>query len=906
MIKEGMIALKKLLKKVSVLLALSMTMSLPVFAEDTRAILKADETELAINVLNELEITNCMENNASDIISRVDFAVYLGRMIGIDEYLGSEKTYYVDIPTNHYAINCVNYLTEIGAFSGYGDKRFDPEKAISVSEAVKVIFDMLGYRTYAQATGGVWSGYMGMADRTKLLDGFSGCTDLTYTEMCVLLYRAGFIPVAEMTLLANDKMKLSDDGEETLFERYWDITKEEGVIRAAGGVSLTDYENAGEKYIFINSKRYNAEDDNTDGLLGRYVTAIVRTEKDSEDCLVWATVSEKMNSEFSIDAWDFDKFENNTVYYLEEEKEKKYKVAPDANIIYNGSVAEYDINTIFGDFDKGSITLIDVTRDEIADTVIIDSYRTLTVGYVDIEKELIHNQFEKTDIIDLSKYEHKKFFTAEGVEISMDALVQGSVVSIKESYGKYIDVYSSGLSVEGAIENVREKDGRMYIKVNGGEYPVDKNYIKYGDWFESGNFNGRVGDILSFKLDIFDEVACITAASTQKKKVGYIIRMKEVIDSEIESVQIKLLEADGNINTYYLEDKVRIDGEVKRNSTEMYDALQLGDGRVIVYELSNDAKIRFIDTTNDTTSESKDALKPATGVNLGSTETVTNNYKGKRQWFKANRSYNGVIMASTSTVIFSVPESGVNIDDYYTVQNWSSYPDARYRKCFSYKFGDEGFYDDVIVEFRADGDISHNSPMLAVSNVTQELNSDDEVVHKIEGFNKGAPVSYQVDSYCFENSFTNAANSKTFKSAGDLEQGDIIQYVTDAEGRIAGIKLLVDYSDGIDTIPTFAKNANRGTNQKGYSGTINRMYALKKHTDGVELSYDKGSDSIWSINFSGGTMGITVIDTTETKNMVRKGTVQDIQAYNIHGENIGPIYMLSARFFPSEVIIYKK
>ena len=76
-------------------------------AENNRANINKNEAELATKILSKLEIMEYSSNNENDIISRIDFAVYLGRLLGVDEYAQSGVTYYTDVPDDHYALTCV-------------------------------------------------------------------------------------------------------------------------------------------------------------------------------------------------------------------------------------------------------------------------------------------------------------------------------------------------------------------------------------------------------------------------------------------------------------------------------------------------------------------------------------------------------------------------------------------------------------------------------------------------------------------------------------------------------------------------------------------------------------------------------------------------------------------------------
>ena len=889
---------------ISFILIISIALgTVTVIAEETKAEKAGYEYEIAVNLLNELEITTCNEFNENDFIKRADFAVYLGRLIKVNEYEIAKESYFEDIPMEHYAINCINMLTALGAFVGNEQGQFRPDDYISFNDAAKVILDVLGYKDYAMIKGGYPNGYIKMAKDADLLRGFSGEEKITYKALCVLLYRAGFVDVAEK-IAHGFNIKISDETGKNLFGLYWDLYKKEGVITGCNGVSLTG-DAIEDAVIEINGERYSCENKSVENLLGRYVEVIVSESGKNGNKFMYAVPLENYNSELCISADDFSKYENGTIYYYANDREKKYEIAKNANIIYNGSVAEYNISGIFKEFKKGNVYLIDVTRDKVADNVIIDSFKTATVVYKDTEKEIIRLKGE-TDPIDLSKYESVHVYTNEGAPITLASVGFNSVVTIKESYGRYIDIYLSGTVVEGKISSISEKKGKTFFKIEDESYAIDRDFINDKDWFKDGKFKGNMGDEYSFGIDKFGEIAYISDSLIGGKKAGYMIRCILSDDSMDKTVRIKLLEANGNVNTYDVDNKAKIDGETYRNPDKIHNAIMQGDGKVILYKLSNEGKINNIDTTNPGKNETENSLCTFVGAELLTHERATSSYPGCRQWFKENSSYNGIIMGNASTVVFSVPENGDDDEYLYTTDKISSFANGRYRKCMAYKIGKDSFYSNVIVEYNPTNMIVNSSPMMVISDVIESVDSDGDSVYILEGMSKASEVSYVVAKDCIENNFINGANNKAFSSAADFARGDLIQFSTDSSGKINAIKLLVDISDGVDTVPNFASNTNYGTYYKGYDYTINRVFCNKRYENGMSLSFEKGGEAIWNVDFSAGGITVTVVDLASEKNPVRKGSLEDLQSYDLLRDNIGPMYAVSARFFTRDIVIYKK
>lgn len=892
-------------------LASCMLVSVNVFSaeEEKRAEFKQAEYTLAQNVMDKLGILEYSEDNLTDVISRVDFAVYLARLLKINEYEMQDYTYYTDIVKNHYGLKSVNYLTEIGGFDGYGNSEFRPDEPISPIAAVKVIFNVLGYKNYAEAFGGYPNAYIEMASKTDLLEGFEGCKDLTREELSVLLFRAGLIEMATMDSKNAGGLVLKSDEGDTAFARYWDVYEKEGVVTSADFTSIQDGVDGKEGYIYFGEEFYSYNEFDASGLLGRYVNALVVENSDTEE-LLWAVLDEKKTEEITIDADDLNLYSDFSLkYYDENGKIKTETVETDAVFVYNGTVLEYDVAERINNINKGDITLIDSDGNNDADTVIINDYKTYVVGYIDRENEVIYDEFLKTQIIDLENYKYKKIYSMTGGVLDINSISTGCVLNIKESGGVYADIYvASGIS-SGTVTEIftDEATGRYGVCIdNDKRFLFDGEFVKNSNWFEDGVFKGNPGISINFITDKFSDIAYITGLGTGNKQIAYTMKIWYA-DDEAECVRFKLLKSDGNIVTVDASEKVSVDGKRYKSAKEAYDAVCLGDKKVIIYQLDANGKISYIDTSYKSDAETDNSLKEATPIERESFEPQDPRYPGCRQWFMVDRSFNGVIMLSNSTVIFQVPQNPEGKgDEYYGVVNFSSFNDGNQVVCNSYKTSEENFFDDVFVIYKEGArNINVGAPMVAVTKVMKTVTADGDETYKIQGVSKGKAVSYLVEENCMELGFTNEANSEKITDFGELEAGDLIQIATDEKGKISAMRLLVDISDGVDSMPNFANNASRGYNLRGADYALNRVYCKKNTPNGLELTYDKGGAVVWKAGLLSGSPTVTVIDTKGEKVNVRSGNLSDVMSYDVVGENVLPLYIYSVRMYMTDVVVYK-
>ena len=86
--------------------------------------------------------------------------------------------YFTDVTPDSWFAYTVNQLTERGIISEAEDKHFNPERNVSLNEAVKMLVCLMGFNEYAQIHGGYPDGYMKVASEQKLLDEWA-------REMCL-------------------------------------------------------------------------------------------------------------------------------------------------------------------------------------------------------------------------------------------------------------------------------------------------------------------------------------------------------------------------------------------------------------------------------------------------------------------------------------------------------------------------------------------------------------------------------------------------------------------------------------------------------------------------------------------------------------------------------------------------
>lgn len=877
-------------KILSVILCVMIMCQTAVLADTKRAVIDKSELDYSVGVMNTLDILEYSKSNSGDIISRIDFAVYFARLLKVDESAKENKTYFSDIKIDHYALTSVNYLVSIGAIDGVGETMFNPNNSIKAIDAAKMIFCALGYKTYAQMTGDYPIAYQNLARKTNLLEGFDYNQDITREELAVILMRAGLISKYSLTGIDGDKIELSEAGGHTIFSDYWDIEEYEGIVSQYDRVRINDKTDRKKGWVTIGDKTAIIGAQQKADIIGCNVRAIVQ-ETDAGDVMLGAEVIDTDVLELSYS--DISEYEDFTIYWIDgNEKIKKSKIASDANIIYNGEILKYGIDECFDldNIDKGRVRLIDINDDSRADTVIIENYKSYVVGASENEK-LFKNDGSGL-VIDLDNYEYGAVYDLGGNEKKISDIKSGAVVSVIEN-GDYADVYYSGAAINGTLEASYDEYGRLVFVIDGFEYTVDKSFRKNNTvWFNNGTFTGTIGTTLNFRLDRFNEIVYIDSAATDTIQPAYVIKMyydEAFGDDGEEKVCLKLLTKNGEICKYFLSKNVKIDGEKIRGAKTANDVLEAGDCEVILFKLNNNDEINYIDTV--TKIDGSNTLRPSASE------------KKIRTWSVYNYSYDNDIMLGKSTVIFRVPAKTEGSSDRdYTIGSYTGYLSGHRRWTKSYKINEENFIDDIVVEYNMDNTSDFTrAKMLLIDEVNKRV-ENDEIKYIIEGYLGGTAVTYSVSEDCMENHFTNKANSNSIQRLEQLGSGDCVRVILNDYGEISEMDFMVDYSDGLEVVPKWAPAT---TNYSSYN--ISRLYCMKKTKDGLYMATEARKDAPIAVrcNFVYGTPTVTVYDSSKSNDKIRKGSLEDIDTFEVKGGSLNPVFMLSLNYYAQDIIVYK-
>ena len=126
----------------------------------------------AVNYLAELGIFSGDNNgnfNPDKTITRAEFAAVIVRMMSeADRAASVTKSSFTDVPSTHWACGYVTIAVELGLVSGYGNGKFGPGDTLTDEQAIKVLVCALGDEKNASGLGGYPNGYIAYANNLGL------------------------------------------------------------------------------------------------------------------------------------------------------------------------------------------------------------------------------------------------------------------------------------------------------------------------------------------------------------------------------------------------------------------------------------------------------------------------------------------------------------------------------------------------------------------------------------------------------------------------------------------------------------------------------------------------------------------------------------------------------------------
>lgn len=842
----------KFRRLISSVVALSMTAVM--FAATAFAAIPSDvagtKYEEAAEVLGALEImvgdAETGNFRPEDAIIRSEVAkvgVAVMGLLGVAEN-SNHATKYPDVVSNHWANGFINVATDQGLVEGDDVGTFRPDQQIKYSEAVAILVRALGYEPQAESKGGYPSGYLVTASNIGLTKGVSATANQLISRGAVaqMAFNALTINLMEQTGFGSDVNYEVVD--KTLLKDYLDVTLVEGNVTAVGSSSIDGESNLEKDEIRIDDKIYKIGDADVRTVLGFYVDAyIFEDDKTGNETLLLARPVEGKNNVLKVTSDNIESVENTESskvlnYWKDKEEDKKASkanISSDAKIMYNGKSGTFED---FKMIDSGNIALLDTDGNGVYDIVFVNETQNYVVEEV-IEStyKIVDKYGLKTLVLDPEDDDLTFTLVHGSQEIELGDLKEWDVITVTTSKDEEF-IYGE-VSTDSVTGTVTETDDEK-VFINGEGYKVAANY--------PGTI--KLEDEGTFYLDAEKKIAAVDGETTVSSNYAYIadIGVSNGLDKVLD---FKLFTKDGETLVISSGAKIKVNDQNNLTPEQALEAIKgsrdSAKGQLITFEKNSDGKINRVNTytTQSAIDEDKFTLNmQEEGVVY---KSVSSKLIGKTM----------SVNITDDTVIFDIPATSTDTDDY-----------SIRKKSF---FVNDDEYDVLVFNVTED----YNAKAVIVTNSTGQANEEDAiaVVDKITTTKNKDGVNVE-KLYAYQNgeaiSLMTSEDDILVKSKGaekvSLQQGDIIQYKTNASGEIDGITVLYDISEK-DTEKTVVHSDNMST----FYGKV-----TKKFSSSFNLQINDGAVE----NFSIGDADIYVVDTTKSAKQVRVGDAGDIQKFD--------------------------
>lgn len=776
-----------------------------------------------------------------DGLKRSEFAKIAIHAMGLEdaaEALKSEVKFN-DMTAEHWANGYINLAHEQGIVEGDPDGNFRPDDKILYQEAVAVLVRMAGYEPAADSKGGYPGGYLSVANQygfTKNATGV-GSSVIKRGTTAVLTNNTLTIGIMEQTGFGSSTN--FEITEKTILEEYLDTVKKDGKITGNYFTKLTSDGGLEEDTIEIDNVVYKTTDENSQNLLGHNVTYYLTEKANKEEIVILTLSQSNKNKELTIDGDNLHSVEAGKINYWKnkstDNSTKSVKIAENPILIYNGVQTAYDSSLIKGNGAlKGNVVLLDNTNDDIYDVIFLNEFVNLVVESTSSLSYSVTDKYGHSSLRFDPENTSVKFRLQDesGNDVDFSDLKEWDVISyLKSTDGKALSAYVVNKAVEGTVTEIKN-----------GEYKIGDSFYKIADNYEN---EIKLDDKGVFYLDAMGRIAAVDANSSLSDKYAYLIDGGNTGSLE-DSIKLKLFNLKGETETLTSEDRISLNGAAKEDAKTVLSKLQ-SSGKVvkqlITYEVNAEGKLTKINTAKDLSGGDLKIDENNFVLNYKASDAVYNKTSGKLGSFKI----------TDSTVVFDIPATATNEDDY-AIKNKSVFDDKGVYDVEIYDIGEDLSAKIVLVK-NSTGQTSAESPIAVINEITTVRNSKDETVNKLYAVVNNEMIELET-----------AESGLLVNASGEsLQEGDVIQYRTNSAGAIDKITVLFEVK-------------NKASEFKSTTGDMELIYGKveRKFADSINVSVNGGTVE----NYSLANAKIVSVDTEKTTNVVTIADAGEIQKFD--------------------------
>lgn len=837
---------------IAVMMIISTFTALPVFAEFSD-LAKDNNAYEAVDVLNKLGIINGYEEDGvvkfkpDNNVTRAEFTAMLLRTRGMGA-VGStslENPPFPDVvtPDVSWAIGNIRTARELKIINGYDDGTFKPNNNVSYEEAIKMIVCALGYGEMG-ADGAFWyTRYLNTATSLGFLEGAGGAvaTPATRATIAKMLYNCLEVNLAENNTIT-DKTILEDDLK---------LTKNVGYIDANPEISLSKPDSnlrANEVQIAINTAggvsvdTYKVENaDEYKDMLGAQITFYYTLDRNTNfKHLIMAQVDNSKAIE--IEANNLYDFSSSSIEYVKSADDSRTTTAgisANSVVVYNGKL--YGTGVADSTFSAycaakganamptiGKVKLLDRNDDNSYDVVFIDSYDAWvvssksTTSYSIVDNVLRKGLADPANKIILNP-DNTVFYDASGNTSSFGSISKGGVVCVKAS-----NAANGGSLLQTAVVCNNTVSGKISgtssdgtITINGKKYKSSKQapWESVISGASPDTTAPVMGDSGKFYLDCDGNILAFDKTeAVSNQQYGYITDADNVADSFESEIKMYIVtKANPKGKLYTLADNAKlIKGGSTYTDADILTNLDWGTedyNQLVKFTTDSKGQVDEIITETPTSTgqaTTEDVLYKYS--NVASTDSMTYTKSSKQLSKAGEKIYIG------SALILKLPTNKKSHLDFKTMSA-SDFVDGGNYKVEVFDVSAAGTAKVVLVYQVPTGanvgGVKANSPVIFVTEITNEASADDGVVrYTLKELVNGEEKSYTLSTYI----------GGTAAVAPTIKPGDLVRLAKDEDGYYETAQKYVLFS---------AATPNYRDTAIGFAGG---SYPKKEFIDGTVVS----------------------------------------------------------------------
>ena len=805
-------------------------------------------------------------------ITRADFAVYVGKIIGVDEKNTCNKRYYMDVPEDHWAVNTINTLTEREILSG-SDKRFRPDDKISYPEALTMLLNAVGYGKLAMMEGGYPSGYRRVAANYHIQPAVVNESALTKKEVYSLIFETLSAPVPEIAeLTENGGYTVQIDKEHDLFSKYFALYEVKGFVTSVFGFSVDAESACGNNEIGIDDKNYLCDVENAMDFLGRRVRGYYR-EINGERVMI-SLAADKSDESIELTMQEFESYQPETrmiTYTKEGETRSKSKtIAPNAVVIRNGKNVSDNLAGAFLNLNEGTILLSSSDKSGKYDTVVIKNYTDVIISAYDKKQNILYDKISRDNRMEFSDAVYLRIYAQDGSRKTPEDLLQNMTASVCSSE-RYCEIRLSENTASGKISQVSTEEDKAYLGIEGEDYEVSVSY------YEKNKDLLGIGRNIKLYINAFGRGIFAEVYNSDGFLYGYAI--KSYLDEDEDAFFLKLVEQSGTIEKLRFAQKPKINDQRCRTIWEIEEAIAKRTGKtadqVVIYKLDTDGNISALETPSS-------AKKGMANVNLRIDQPLYSGY-----YYASNRMMGESVIVDDQAVCFKVPEAVTNMttDEDYSVIKLSALSEKRTYTAEAYKTNDQTLTADILLIRSNDTNGSWYHNMVVADRIYELYNEEkDETEQLLDAWIKGNKVTYRAARKV---SFDEMPQFFGADVKNKLSAGDVLRIFVNSEGEITNADR---FYSAQQKKPNLTMN-----NEWNWEIYFACGYITDFENGIVKFSYEQDGKTKTGIARLG---NAPILVSSASKNKITVGQTSDIdEAINRHslvyiGQNFGSTQMI--------------